>query len=63
MHTHAHMLKSILFKAKNPDKDRFDLDWKCFRWIGVDIACMLKSQLLLVYMLEAFTHTHFAYSA
>ena len=32
--------------------------WKSFSWIGVEIVCMLISQLLLLYMWESFTHTH-----
>ena len=58
MHTHAHMLITILLKAKTRMNIGLTYFWKCFRWIGVEIVCMLISQLLLLYMWEAFTHTH-----
>ena len=61
MHTHAHMLISIHFKSKNRMNIGLTYFWKGFRWIGVDRVCMLISQLLLLYIWEAFTHTHFAY--
>ena len=58
MHTHAHMLITILLKEKTWMNIGLTYFWKGFRWIGVEIVCMLISQLLLLYMWEAFTHTH-----
>ena len=51
----------FILKAKNRMNIGLTYFWKGFRWIGVDRVCMLISQLLLLYIWEAFTHTHFAY--
>ena len=61
-HTHSHV-DNYSFKAKTWMNIGLTYFWKCFSWIGVEIVCMLISQLLLLYMWEAFTHTHthFAY--
>ena len=50
MHTHTHMLITILLKAKIQMNIGLTYFWKCFRWIGVEIVCMLISQLFLLYM-------------
>ena len=56
-HTRSHV-DNYSFKVKIRMNIGLTYFWKCFSWIGVEIVCMLISQLLLLYMWEAFTHTH-----
>ena len=62
MHTHAHMLITILFKSKNPDEYRFDLFLemlqmdRCGNSLHVDITITPS-----IYVRSIHTHTYFAY--
>ena len=56
-HTRSHV-DNYSFKVKIRMNIGLTYFWKRFSWIGVEIVWMLISQLLLLYMWEAFTHTH-----